>query len=255
MTPSWWEYTQRITLCKPSACLFDKSQLSGTQSLSANMIYEADCISANKLCVLVKQRKPRGSSDVIRQLVWFKDVLHVLWTWLFAFSPGYGSLAGTGYAGARPGEWWIMSYLRNHYFPQSVMEDILLCPVSLAMNSPLRCQSWMNMRFITETLTIRLFMISFFDVTLFHWAGGLLLYQWQCLYPLLSGIGLGYPTGQRAEELKPGKTFTTAACVCVSVTSVTVTVRLHMLHVAWVLQLLLLWVQSESLSVLMCVEC
>lgn len=61
------------TPCKPSVCLFDKSQLSGTLSLSVNVIYGADCISAKELCVLVKQRKTQGTSDVIRVLVRFTD--------------------------------------------------------------------------------------------------------------------------------------------------------------------------------------
>ena len=37
-------------------------------------------------------------------------------------------------------------------------------------------------------------------------------------FDLLSlGIGLGYPTGQKAKQLKPGKTFNKATCLFVSV--------------------------------------
>lgn len=71
-------YTPNYTLCKPYTCLLDKSQLSGSLSLSVNMIYGADCILANKLCVLVKQRKTLGTSDVIRVLVRFRDLSHIL---------------------------------------------------------------------------------------------------------------------------------------------------------------------------------
>lgn len=125
-------HTINYTLCKPSVCLFNKSQLNYTLSLSANIIYGADCIWANKLCVLVKQRKTQGTCDVIRSLVRFTDLFDgPLNLAFFVFLPGYGALAGIGYPGARPGKWWIRSYLTPHYFfssaPICMLKGIFSC--------------------------------------------------------------------------------------------------------------------------------